>query len=85
MTSDMSYLVDREIQKLKGDIEASQIAIEADKEIFASQLLGGLGDDIKKELHNPTKPKISTSIKVRFSRWLTNIIERWRGLKIKRS
>ena len=81
----MSYLVNREIEKLKGDIHSSQIAINADKEIFAAQLLGGMGEDMKKELRNPTKPKISTSIKVRFSRWLTKFIERWNRLEVKRS
>ena len=80
----MSYLIDREIAKLKGDVHSSQIAIDADKEIFAAQLLGGLGEDIKKELHNPTKPKVSTSIKVRFSRWLTKFLDRWNNLEIKR-
>lgn len=81
----MSYLVDREINKLKSDIQSSQIAIDADKEIFAAQLLGGLGEDMRKELRNPTKPKISTSMKVRLSRWLTKLIERWNNLEIKRS
>jgi hypothetical protein len=81
----MSYLVDREIKKLKSDIQSSQIAIDADKEIFAAQLLGGLGEDMRKELRNPTKPKISTSLKVRLSRWLTKLIERWNNLEIKRS
>ena len=81
----MSYLVDREIKKLKSDIQSSQIAIDADKEIFAAQLLGGLGEDMRKELRNPTKPKISTSVKVRLSRWLTKLIERWNNLEIKRS
>ena len=81
----MSYLVDREINKLKSDIQSSQIAIDADKEIFAAQLLGGLGEDMRKELRNPTKPKISTSLKVRLSRWLTKLIERWNNLEIKRS
>jgi len=81
----MSYLVDREIKKLKGDIQSSQIAIDADKEIFAAQLLGGLGEDIRKELRNPTKPKISTSLKVRLSRWLTKLIDRWNSLEVKRS
>ena len=81
----MSYLVDREIKKLKSDIQSSQIAIDADKEIFAAQLLGGLGEDMRKELRNPTKPKISTSMKVRLSRWLTKLIERWNNLEIKRS
>jgi hypothetical protein len=80
----MSYIVDREISKLKGDIHSSQIAINAEKEIFAAQLLGGLGEDIKKELRSPTKPKISTSIKVRFSRWLTKLLDRWDNLEIKR-
>jgi hypothetical protein len=80
----MSYLVNREIEKLKGDIQSSQIAINADKEIFAAQLLGGLGEDIKKELHNPTKPKVSTSIKIRISRWLTKFIDRWNNLEVKR-
>ena len=81
----MSYLVNREIEKLKGDVYSSQLAINADKEIFAAQLLGGLGEDIKKELRSPTKPKLSTSLKIRFSRWLTKLIERWNNLEIKRS
>lgn len=81
----MSYLVNREITKLKGDVYSSQLAINADKEIFAAQLLGGLGEDMKKELRNPTKPKLSMSLKIRFSRWLTKLIERWNNLEIKRS
>lgn len=81
----MSYIVDREIEKLKGDVYSSQVAINADKEIFAAQLLGGLGEDIKKELHSPTKPKISTSLKIKFSRWITKFIDRWNNLEVKRS
>lgn len=81
----MGYWVDSEIQKLKGEINASKLAIEAEKEIFAVKLLGGLGEDIKRELHNPTKPKIKTALIVRLSRMMQNLIDKWKRLEIKRS
>ncbi len=81
----MSYLVNKEIKKLKSDVYSSQLAINSDKEIFAAQLRGGLGEDIKNELRNPTKPKLSTSLKIKFSRKLKQLIESWNNLEIKRS
>ena len=78
----MSYLRNREINNLKSDVQSSIIAITADKEIFAAQLRNGLGEDIKAELRNPTKPSISVKWKVKFIRWWTEFKDKWRNLKI---
>ena len=78
----MGYIENSELNKLKNDIKVSQIALDADKEIFAVKLLNGMGEDMKKELRNPTKPKLSLRFRIKFARWWTEVKERWSNLKV---
>lgn len=65
----MDYLTRKEIENLKNDIEAKNIALEADKYAFEMKLLNCMGESMMKELKNPTKPSIWTSLKIKFARW----------------
>jgi hypothetical protein len=43
----------KQIDELKGEIELKATILEANQELFAKQLRGGLGDEIKKQLSKP--------------------------------
>ena len=62
----MDYLVRKELEGLKNDIESKNIAVEADKYTFEMKLLNGMGESMMNELRNPTKPSFITSIGYRF-------------------
>ena len=47
----------RAIDELKGEIELKESVVKASQEIFARQLRGELGVEIKKELSKKDKPK----------------------------
>lgn len=65
----MDYLTRKEIEGLKNDIEAKNIALEADKYVFEMKLLNGMGESMMNELRNPTKPSWITSVKIKFAKW----------------
>lgn len=65
----MDYLVRKELEGLKNDIESKNIAVEADKYTFEMKLLNGMGESMMNELRNPTKPSFITSLKLKYARW----------------
>lgn len=65
----MDYLTKKELDGLKQDIMAKDIAVEADKYVFETKLLNGMGENMMNELRTPTKPNLWTGIKVKFARW----------------
>ena len=62
----------KEIEGLKQDIQSKEIAIEADKYMFESKLLNGLGESMMNELREPTKPSWWLAVKIKFARWRKN-------------
>lgn len=64
----MDYLVRKELEGLKNDIESKNIAVEADKYAFEMKLLNGLGESMMNELRNPTKPSFITSLKLKYAK-----------------
>ena len=52
----MDFLTRKEIEGLKQDIKAKDIAVEADKYAFEAKLLNGMGENMMNELRNPSKP-----------------------------
>jgi hypothetical protein len=65
----MDYLTRKEIEGLKNDIEAKNIAVEADKYVFEMKLLNGMGESMMNELRNPTKPNFITSLRLKYAKW----------------
>jgi hypothetical protein len=65
----MDYLVRKELEGLKNDIESKNIAVEADKYAFEMKLLNGMGESMMNELRNPTKPSFITSLKLKYAKW----------------
>lgn len=65
----MDYLVRKELEGLKNDIESKNIAVEADKYTFEMKLLNGMGESMMNELRNPTKPSFITSLKLKYAKW----------------
>lgn len=65
----MDYLTKKEIEGLKQDIKARDIAVEADKYVFETKLLNGLGESMMQELKTPTKYSWIDKIKIKFARW----------------
>jgi len=65
----MDYFTKKEINTLKGEIIARDVAIEAEKYTFEQQLKNGLGEEIKKTLTNPPKPSFWSNIKLKYYRW----------------
>ena len=68
----MDFLTKKEIEGLKQDIQSKEIAIEADKYMFESKLLNGLGESMMNELREPTKPSWWLAVKIKFARWRKN-------------
>ena len=68
----MDFLTKKEIEGLKQDIQSKEIAIEADKYVFESKLLNGLGESMMNELKEPTKPSWWLADKIKFDRWRKN-------------
>ena len=68
----MDFLTKKEIEGLKQDIQSKEIAIEADKYVFESKLLNGLGESMMNELREPTKPSWWLAVKIKFARWRKN-------------
>lgn len=55
----MDFLTKKELDGFKGDVKASQIAIEADKYTFQRKLINELGPEMMNELNKPkSKPII---------------------------
>ena len=52
----MDIFVRNELEALKGEIEAKNYALEADKYSFIHQLESGMGERMLQELRNPPKP-----------------------------
>ena len=67
----MDFLTKKEIEGLKQDIKAKEIAVEADKYVFETKLLNGLGESMMEELKNPSKPNWINGIKLKYARWKT--------------
>jgi hypothetical protein len=65
----MDFLTKKEIEALKQDIAAKDIAVEADKYAFETKLLNGLGESMMNDLKNPPKHNWLTSIKVKYAKW----------------
>ena len=68
----MDFLTKKEIEGLKQDIQAKDIAIEADKYAFEAKLLNGMGESMMNELKEPTKPSWWLAVKIKFARWRKN-------------
>lgn len=75
----MDFLTKKEIEGLKQDIQAKDIAVEADKYAFETKLLNGLGESMMEELRNPTKPNWLTGLKLKYARWRTIRNEKRKG------
>ena len=75
----MDFLTKKGIEGLKQDIQSKEIAIEADKYMFESKLLNGLGESMMNELKNPTKPNWLTGLKLKYARWKTIRKEKRKG------
>lgn len=55
----MDFLTKKELDGFKGDVKASQIAIEADKYTFQRKLINELGPEMMNELNKPkSKPTV---------------------------
>ena len=67
--NNMDFFTKKEINTLKGEIIARDVAIEAEKYAFEQLLKNGLGEEIKKSLETPQKPSFWKKIKLKFSRW----------------
>jgi hypothetical protein len=65
----MDYFVRKEINGLKQDIIAKEAAVEAYKYDYERQILNGLGEQMKKELKNPSKLSWWEVIKLKYARW----------------
>ena len=65
----MDFLTKKEIEALKQDIAAKDIAVEADKYAFETKLLNGLGESMMNDLKNPPKHNWLTYIKVKYAKW----------------
>ena len=65
----MDFLTRKEIEGLKQDIKAKDIAVEADKYAFEAKLLNGIGENMMNELRNPSKPSWWSGIKMKYARW----------------
>lgn len=75
----MDFLTKKEIEGLKQDIQAKDIAVEADKYAFEMKLLNGLGESMMEELKNPTKPNWLMGLKLKYARWKTIRNEKRKG------
>lgn len=75
----MDFLTKKEIEGLKQDIQAKNIAVEADKYAFEAKLLNGMGEEMMNELKNPTKPNWFTGLKLKYARWKTIRREKRKG------
>ncbi len=64
----MSSIIDKEISVYKGEIKASEARLVGLQESFKQEMLNGLGEQIKKDLEHPLKPKRTLKQKIR--RWL---------------
>lgn len=67
--NNMDFFTKKEINTLKGEIIARDVAIEAEKYAFEQLLKNGLGEEIKKSFENPPKPSFWKKIKLKYSRW----------------
>lgn len=65
----MDFFTKKEINTLKGEIIAKDVAIEAEKYAFEQLLKNSLGEEIKKTFETPSKPSFWTKIKLKYSRW----------------
>jgi hypothetical protein len=65
----MDFFTKKEINYLKGEIIAKEVAVEAEKYAFEKTLKNGLADEIIKTLNNPPKPSLITKIKIKYNRW----------------
>lgn len=65
----MDFLTKKEIEGLKQDIKAKDIAVEADKYAFEAKLLNGLGESMLEELKNPPKPNWICGLRLKYARW----------------
>jgi hypothetical protein len=64
-----NFLLKKEIDGLKQDILSKEAAVEAYKYAYELELLNGLGEEIKKELKNPSKPSWWNGMKIKYARW----------------
>ena len=65
----MNYFEKKELNTLKGEIIARDVAIEAENYAFERELKNGLREEIIQTLTNPPKPNMWTKIKIKYSRW----------------
>jgi len=74
----MDYLSKKELNGLKGDIKASQYAIEAEKYTFQKKLIEKIGPEMIEELNNP-KPKQEQEIPKKRKCFLLRIFNKKKG------
>jgi len=63
-----------EIKKTENEVKSLEIKSEVFKNKFADELLSGLGEEIKKELANPTKPSKFQIFKFKLNRIMQKIV-----------
>lgn len=59
----MDFATKHETEALKGDISATTDNLSKANEKYAQELKNGLLDEIRREIENPTKPKIKIGLK----------------------
>ena len=64
----MDYMVRKEINAYKADIEASKEALDAEKFMFIKKLNGSFGEKMMESLENPKKPSFWEGVKNRARR-----------------
>lgn len=66
----MDYFLKKEIDKLNGEKNAANVAIESEKYMFERKLKNGLGHEIIEALNSPPKPNWWLGLKIKVKRWI---------------
>ncbi len=71
----MNFLTQKELNGLKGDLKASEIAINADKEIFQKKLMEQYGKEMKSVFEQQTikKEQKNTEKEKKKTCWIKNL------------
>jgi len=81
---DIDYITRKELNELKGEKEAIQGELDADKYMFQHLLEGEMGKKMMEELQNPTKPSLGVGLRNRYRRWKTIKDNKAKARKIKK-
>lgn len=80
----MDFITRKEVEAYKGEVVATQAAIEADKYAFETKLLNGMGKEIIEHLKNPPKPNKWLAFKLKWARRKKERQEKREYEKVKR-